>query len=114
MNYLREQGYWIPRGRVPFKNEIGNCISYRKYNALALHYPRFRDIPKHHMNLVKPFQHVGLDCSGHFCVKVDLSDMSVKMFVLIFTHLNIRAIHFELLPDVSSRIFFFFSFSKIL
>ena len=57
------------------------------------------------MNLVKPFNHVGVDYTGHFWVKDELSDKSVKMFILVFTCLNIRAAHFELLRDISSENF---------
>ena len=38
-------------------------------------------------------------------MKDELSEKSVKMFVLVFTCLNVRAVHFELLPDMSSRSF---------
>ena len=99
LNSLRELGYWIPKGRAAVKSEIGNCTVCRKYNALAFKYPKFTDMPKHHMNLVKPFNHVGVDYIGHFWVKDELSDKSVKMFILVFTCLNIRAVHFELLPE---------------
>ena len=42
---------------------------------------------------------------GHFGVKDEVSGSRVKMFVLIFTCLNMRAVHFELLPDMSTRNF---------
>ena len=105
LNYLRELGYWIPKGRAAVKSEIGNCTVCRKYNALAFKYPKFTDMPKHHMNLAKPFNHVGVDYTGHFWVKDELSDKPVKMFILVFTCLNVRAVHFELLPDMSSENF---------
>ena len=54
------------------------------------------------MNLIKPFNHIGVDYTGHFWVKDEVSGGTVKMFVLIFTCLNIRAVHFELLPDMST------------
>ena len=62
-------------------------------------------MPKHQMNLVKPFNHVGVDSMGHFWVKDEVSGSTVKMFVLSFTCLNIRAVHFELLPDMSTQNF---------
>ena len=34
-----------------------------------------------------------------------MSDKSVKMYILVFTCLNVRAVHFELLPDMSARSF---------
>ena len=105
LNYLREQGYWIPKGRVAIKSELGNCIVCKKYNALAFKYPRFTDMPKHHMKMVKPFQHVGVDFTGHVWVRDEVSDKSVKMYILVFTCLNVRAVHFELLPDMSATSF---------
>ena len=105
LNYIREQGYWIPKGRMAVKNILSSCYVCKKYNALAFKYPKFTDMPKHHMNLVKPFQHVGVDYTGHFWVKDEVSGQSVKVYVLVFTCLNIRAVHFELLPDMSTKNF---------
>ncbi|XP_066974322.1 uncharacterized protein [Macrobrachium rosenbergii] len=105
LNYLREQGYWIPKGLVTVKSIISKCTVCKKYNALAYKYPRMVDMPKHHMNLVKPFMHAGIDYTGHFWVKAEVTGNNVKMFFLIFTFLNIRAVHFELLPDMSTRNF---------
>ena len=105
LKYLREQGVWISRGLTAVKAEINNCTNCKKYNALAYKYPKVVVMPKHQMNLVKPFNHVGEDYMGHFWVKVEVSGSTVKMFVLSFTCLNIRAVHFELLPDMSTQNF---------
>ena len=95
LNYLREQGMWIARGLTAVKAEINNCTICKKYNALVYKYPKVVDMSKHQMNLVKPFNHVRVDYMGHFWVKDEVSGSRVKMFVLIFTCLNIRAVHFE-------------------
>ena len=103
LNYLQEQGVWIPRGLTAVKAEINNCTICKKYNALAYKYHKVADISKHQMNLVKPFNRVQVDYTGPFGVKDEVSGGTVKMFVSIFTCLNIRAVHFELLPDMSTR-----------
>ena len=105
LNYIREQGYWIPRGRAAVKTALSTCYVCKKYNTLAYKYPKFTDMPKHHMKLVKPFQHVGVDYTGHFWVKNEMGGQTVKVYVLVFTCLNIRAVHFELLPDMSTKNF---------
>ncbi|XP_068229548.1 uncharacterized protein [Palaemon carinicauda] len=105
LNFLREQGFWIPKGLVAVKPEIRNCIVCQKYNALAYKYPKVVDMPKHHVNLVKPFDHVGIDYTGHFWVKDEISGGTVKMVFLVFTCLNIRAVHLELLLHMSTRNF---------
>ena len=66
LNFLREQGFWIHKGLVAAKTEISHCTVCRKYNALAYKYPKVVAMPKHHMNLVKPFNHVVIDFTGHF------------------------------------------------
>ena len=105
LNFLREQGFWIPKGLVAVKTEISNCTVCRKCNALAYKYPKVVGMPKHRTNLVKPFNHLGIYFTGHFLVKDELSGGTVEMFVLIFICLNVRAVHFELLPDMSTRNF---------
>ena len=74
LTYLREQGYWVPKGRSAVKTELSSCTVCRKYNALAFKYPKYTDMPKHHMTLVKPYQHVGVDYTGHFWVKDEVSN----------------------------------------
>ena len=65
-NYLREQGVWIPKGFTTVKAEINNCTICKRYNALACIYPQVVVMPKHQMSLVKLFNHVGVDNTGHF------------------------------------------------
>ena len=62
------------------------------------------NIPKGRMNLVKPFQHTGIDYTGHVLI-YDNTGIAKKMFILIYTCLNVRAIHMELLPDMSVESF---------
>ena len=55
----------------------------KRYNALAFKYPKFTDMPKHHMNLVKPFQHVGGDYTGHMWVHDNETAKAIKICVSI-------------------------------
>ena len=105
LNYVREQGFWIPKGRMAIKSVLSSCGVCKRYNALAFKYPKFTNMPKHHMNLVKPFQHVGVDYTGHFWVQDNVTAQAVKVYILIFTCLNIRAVHFELVTDMSTKNF---------
>ena len=78
LNYLREQGVWIPRGLIAVKVEINNCIICKKYNALAYKYPKVVDMSKHQMTSVKPFNHVGVNYTGHFWVNDEVSEVQLK------------------------------------
>ena len=62
------------------------------------------NLPKHRVNFVKPFQHTGVDFTGHLWVKDDKGE-NIKMYLLIFTCLNVRAIHIEVVPDMSTHSF---------
>ena len=104
LNAIRTNGFWIPRMRQCVKKVLSNCSTCRKFNALALRYPKMTNLPKHRVNFVKPFMHTGVDFTGHLFVKNDLNE-NVKMYILIFTCLNVRAIHIELVPDMSTRSF---------
>ena len=105
LNLIRNAGYWIPKARQSVKKAISDCIICKKFNAFAFNYPKFTNMPKHHLNLIKPFLHVGVDYTGHMWVKNTETNKNTKMYILIFTCLNVRAIHLELLPDMSSKKF---------
>ena len=62
------------------------------------------NLPRHRVNLVKPFQHTGVDFTGHLWVKNEEGEV-VKMYILLFTCLNVRAEHIELVPDMSTHQF---------
>lgn len=99
---LRTKGYWIPKARQCVKKTISMCMVCKKFNSFSFQYPKFTNMPKHHMNLVKPYMHVGLDYTGHIWVSETTTSKMTKMYILIFTCLNVRAIHLELIPDMSS------------
>ena len=104
LNKVRLSGYWIPKARQIVKRVISQCVTCQKINNLAFKYPKMTDLPKHRVKLVKPFLHTGIDYTGHIWVKNENGN-NVKMYMLIFTCLNIRSIHIELIPDMSTHSF---------
>ena len=70
---------------------------------LTFKYPKVTNLPKHRVNLIKPFLHTGIDYTGHVWVKDD--EGVSKMYMLIFNCLNIRAVHIELVKDMSTHSF---------
>ena len=105
VDVLRKGGYWVPRARQAVKNVISDCIICKKFNSLPFKYPKMTNIAKNRMRFVRPFEHTGFDFTGHIFVKDPDTNKSVKMWILIYTCLNIRAIHLDLLPDMSTRSF---------
>jgi hypothetical protein len=55
------------------------------------------------VNFVRPFEDTGVDFTGHFFVQ--LAGAYVKMYLVIFTCLSVRAVHLELVPDMSTKSF---------
>lgn len=103
LNTVRNQGLWIPKSRALVKRVIKGCVQCRRYNTRSFRYPRVTDINSGKVNLVRPFERVGVDYTGHLNVR--LGGKFVKMYLLIFTCLSIRAVHIELLPDMQTSSF---------
>jgi len=100
---IRKEGFWIPKGRVAVKAVLSRCIICKKMNAHAFVYPKKTDYLKAKTDFVKPYDHTGIDFTGHIYVK--LENQLYKMYLLVFTCLNIRSVHLELLPDMSCKSF---------
>ena len=98
---VRMSGFWIPKARQAIKNVISPCTMCKRFNSLSFKYPKVTNLPKHRVNFIKPFEHTGIDFTG--CIYVKDSKRFKKMYLLIFTCLNIRAVHIELLPDIDTH-----------
>jgi len=96
---VRKRGFWIPKGRQVVKTVLSKCVICKKINSYPFKYPKTNDYVGDKVNFVHFFEHTGIDYTGHVFVKH--GDKLSKMYILVFTCLNIRAIHLELLPDMS-------------
>ena len=103
LNQVRLSGFWIPKPYQSIKKILAICTTCKKFNSIAFKYPRVTNLPKHRVDLIKPFKHLGLDYTGHIFVRQN--GKNVKMYILLFTCLSIRAIHIELLPDMTANQF---------
>ena len=103
LDNLRRDGFWILKGRTAVNKVLKNCYMCKRYNSRPLKYPNPPDLPKDRVNYVKPFNVTGIDFTGHFYVK--LGSTVTKMYLLLMTCMTIRAVHIELVPDMSTRSF---------
>ena len=99
LNKVRHSGFRVISPYQTIKNVINPCFICRKFNSLSFSYPKMTDLPKHRVNMVRPFSHVGVDYTGHIFCKDKTNE--VKMYLLIFTCLNVRACHLELIPEMN-------------
>ena len=88
--------------RLAVKSVISQTIS-QKFNNLAFKYPKVTNISKSRVNLIKLYLHTGIDYTEHVWVKGDHGVL--KCIYLIFTCLNIRAVHKELVKDMTTHSF---------
>ncbi|XP_033114255.1 uncharacterized protein LOC117114670 [Anneissia japonica] len=87
------QRFWPMGGRVNLKSVIHRCVQCRKMTAPTLQ-QKMSDLPADRVkSAIPPFTNVGVDCFGPFYVRQGRS--SVKRYGIIFTCLNIRAVHQE-------------------
>ena len=103
VNYVRNAGFWIIKIRSLVKRVIFNCFVCKRINNNHFRYPKPADLPSDRVNLVKPFEYTGIDFSGHIFVK--FGNEVLKTYLLLFTCLNVRAIHLELVPSMSCKHF---------
>ena len=103
LNRVRMDGFRLIRPFSAVNRVLRGCFICRKMNSLSFKYPKMTDLPAHRVNLIRPFEHTGIDYTGHIMVKN--GEAESKYYMLIFTCLNTRACHLDLLPDMSSEHF---------
>ena len=103
LNLLRNSGYWLPKGRFIIKKVLAECITCKRMNAFSFTYPKRTDFISDKVNFFVPYQNTGVDFTSHFFVKI--GDATKKFYIVIFTCLNIRSVHLELIPSMSTSDF---------
>jgi len=97
------QKYWIPHGRSTVKSVLKNCRICRKHEGGPFTMPDMPQLPKQRVTKSTPFSNTGLDYLGPLYVKH--STGTKKVWVCLFTCLVTRAIHLELIQDMSAEQF---------
>lgn len=102
LNKLRSLGYWIVGGSKTIANYIRHCVICRKLRR-PTETQRMADLPKERIEPSPPFTYCGMDCFGPFIVKQGRKE--IKRYGLLFTCMCSRAIHTEMLDDMSTDAF---------
>ena len=97
------QKYWITHGRAVLKGVSHRCVQCKKLFSDPCT-QKMSDLPHARLEAHKPpFSNTGIDCFGPFLVKRARSE--VKRYGLIFCCFSTRAVHLELLSDLSTDSF---------
>ncbi|XP_076068358.1 uncharacterized protein LOC143040809 [Oratosquilla oratoria] len=100
LNQLRQK-YWVIKGNSAVRKVLSKCVSCRRFKSSTIT-QEMAALPVDRANVnQKPFFVTGVDCFGPFFVKRARS--RVKRYGILFTCLSIRAIHLEILQDLTAE-----------
>ncbi|KAI2646413.1 Pro-Pol polyprotein [Labeo rohita] len=101
-NAIRSSGYWIPSMSRAVSSCIRQCVVCRRLRRLP-EGQRMSDLPEERMEPSPPFTYCGMDCFGPFVTTEGRKQY--KRYGLLFTCFCSRAIHLEMLEDMSTDAF---------
>ena len=110
MTAVREN-YWIPRLRQLTKKVRSRCNGCKRFQASAFAKPPTGNLPKDRTEGSRPFQVIGVDYAGPFIYKKRAGKEGKAYLLLVGCSLT-RAVHLEMLPDMSTEEFMH-SFKKL-
>lgn len=99
---IREKGFWVVSCARLVKTAIQRCITCKALKGYA-EGQKMGELPAPRLENTAPFSNVGIDCFGPFLVKERRTEL--KRYGLIFTCLYSRAVHVEILDDMTTDCF---------
>lgn len=102
LNDLRANGYWTIGASKVVAKHIKCCVTCRKVRG-PTELQRMADLPVDRLEPSPPFSYTGVDCFGPFYTKQGRKNC--KRYGLLFTCLSSRAIHIEMLDDLTTDAF---------
>lgn len=108
MQYVRSQ-YWIPQMRREMRTFVNKCVVCQRYEH-PLQSQLMGDLPEYRVTPCKPFTYAGVDYAGPIEIKEYFRigpkrQRSRKAWIAIFVCLNTRAIHIDIVLDLTSAAF---------
>ncbi|KAL7842541.1 hypothetical protein SRHO_G00068440 [Serrasalmus rhombeus] len=102
VNELRANGFWILGCSHAVSSCINKCVKCRRFRR-STENQLMADLPRDRMEETPPFTYCGIDCFGPFYVKDGRKES--KRYGLLFTCLCSRAVHIELLEEMTTDFF---------
>ena len=97
--------YWIPHCRRTVSKIVHSCFNCRKFSAGFYPVPDPPPLPDFRVAKVEAFDNIGIDHCGPFPVRE--AGKVIKSYILILTCAVSRAVHLELVRDMSVQHFMF-------
>ncbi|XP_044764104.1 uncharacterized protein LOC123320759 [Coccinella septempunctata] len=106
LQFILSQFVWILSARRAIHRVVSKCCTCFRNNPKSIQ-PLMRNLPPVRVTSVKPFQCVGVDFGGPFFTTPSRSKgvRSHKSYVCLFVCFATKALHLELVSDLSSSAF---------
>ena len=96
---IRSHGYWIVGMNRAVSSVIHKCVQCRQLRG-SLNCQKMANLSEDRTEAAAPFTYCGMDCFGPFIVKDGRRE--VKRYGLLLTCFSSRAVHIEMLDDMST------------
>ncbi len=96
--------FWVLKGRQAVKNVLNRCVVCKKMEGRPFSSPSAASLPDFRVNAAPPFSKTGVDFAGPLFVKGKSGEMR-KVHIALFTCCVTRAVHLELVEDLSVETF---------
>lgn len=97
---LIRQKYWIPQGRSTVRKVLRACKICQKHEGGSYKMPLMPPLPTERVSTAAPFTNTGIDYFGPLYIKI--KGDTQKAWVCLYTCLVTRAVHLELMQDMSA------------
>ena len=99
LSVLRQR-FWVIKGRSTVRQTLRNCLICRHYQTKPFG-QQMAPLPEDRIKPAPPFTNVGLDFAGPLYLK----DSGEKVYICLFTCAVTRAVHLELVCDMTTERF---------
>ena len=100
---LLRQRYWIPQGRTAIKMALKKCLTCIRYQGGPYKVKPIAPLPKSRVTASAPFTNTGLDYFGPLYIKGGGTQR--KVWICLFTCTAVRAVHLEVVEDMTAEHF---------
>ena len=97
------QEFWVPTARQRVKSIIRKCTTCKKYSGKFYPNPDPAPLPEIRVRDAPPFTVTGVDFTG--ALYVQEHNQESKVYICLYTCANTRAIHLEVVTDLSVDMF---------
>ena len=97
------QTFWIPKARQRIKSLLRTCTTCKRHSGKPYSVPDPPPLPEMRMRDVVPFTVTGIDFLG--ALYVQMNGTESKVYICLFTCATTRAIHLEIVTDLSTETF---------